>query len=393
MSSIHSRPLLLTTYEEALADNLRVIQQQASGARVWAVAKARAYGHGLGAAVRGFSRADGLAVLELQEAATCRDLGWSGPILLLEGCFHPSDVQVAADLKLDLVVHHADQLDWLETRLGRIERAQLRLWIKLNTGMNRLGFPAASWPDLGPRIEKLRQRLGSARLGWLTHLARAEEPSAAELPLRRLDTALATLGAPPAEAVSVCNSAAVFTLPKAHRDWVRPGLALYGASPLANPLAPGQSAQSLGLRAASRLSSRVISVQHLVAGDTVGYGERYRAERPMRIGVIAGGYADGIMRGAPDGMPIWVADRCCPMVGRVSMDMVTVDLTEHPSAGIGSEVVFWGDSLPIDGVAQACATLAYELMTGVTERVHRRSIAALPADDHAHVHGGEDGEG
>lgn len=393
MNPAHGRPLLLTTHEEALAHNLRVIRQTAPQARVWAVAKARAYGHGLGAAVRGFSGADGLAVLELQEAATCRDLGWSGPILLLEGCFHPSDVQAAAELDLDLVVHHADQLDWLEARLSRIQRANLRLWMKLNTGMNRLGFAAATWSSLGPRIQKLRHQLGAERLGWLTHLAKAEAPRSADLPLQRLGLALSSLGVSEAEPVSVCNSAAIFTLPQAHRDWVRPGLALYGASPLAEPLLPEQSASRLGLRAAAQLSSRVIAVQDLAVGDTVGYGERYRAQRPMRIGVIAGGYADGIMRSAPDGMPIWVSGRCCPMVGRVSMDMVTVDLTDHPSAGVGSAVEFWGESLSIDRVAEACGTVAYELMTGVTERVRRRSIPALPDDACDAMNGDDVGKG
>lgn len=383
-----ARPVLLTTHEDALAHNLQAVRDRTPSAQIWAVAKARAYGHGLGAAVRGFSRSDGLAVLELQEAAVCRDLGWTGPILLLEGCFHPADVQVAADLDLDLVIHHSDQLDWLQTRLSRLERARLRLWFKINTGMNRLGFAPSTWADLAPRVNDLRHRLGSDRLGWMTHLAKAEEPDSTQRPLRRLGEALSMLAVPNQEPVSICNSAAIFTVPSAHQDWVRPGLALYGASPLADPVAAAQTAQALGLRAGASLTSRVIAIQELGVGETVGYGERYRAQRPMRIGVIAGGYADGIIRGAPDGMPIWVAGAICPMVGRVSMDMVTVDLTDHASARVGSEVEFWGQALPIDVVAQACGTVAYELMTGVTERVQKRSIPVLPSEEE-----GGDGEG
>ncbi len=371
-----ARPVELTTFEAALAHNLAVVHQRAPAASVWAVAKARGYGHGVAAATRGFTRAEGLAVLEIQEAVEARELGWQKPILLLEGAFGPADLEACAALNLDLVVHHQDQMEWLLSRLDEFGRSRGRVWIKLNTGMNRLGFAPDAHPSLASGLRQLRRERGPERLGWLTHLARAESPPATERPLARLQEALHTLEAQAGEAVSICNSAGVFTLPHAHRDWVRPGLALYGASPLEDPMAEGQTAEALGLQPAGALRSRVIALQTLGPGDTVGYGERYRAERPMRIGVVAGGYADGLPRSAPDGTPVWVAGRTCDLVGRVSMDMVTVDLTDHPGAGIGSEVEFWGPRLSIDRVAAACGTIAYELMTGVTERVARRVVSA-----------------
>jgi alanine racemase len=381
MSAHRARPIRLLTFEEALAHNLSVVQERAPRSQVWAVAKARGYGHGLAAAVRGFASASGLAVLEMQEAVLAREWGWQKPILLLEGCFHPSEVLEAADLGLDLVVHHVDQLDWLSTRMSRMERASGRIWIKLNTGMNRLGFAPHTFKDLAPRVADLRRLLGPQRLAWMTHLAKAEQPEATIRPLGQLDLALRELGVSAQEPVSVCNSAGVFTLPQAHHQWVRPGIALYGGSPLESPLAPEHTASQLQLKAAGSLRSQVISVQTLQAGEPVGYGERYRAPHPMRIGVVAGGYADGLQRNAPDGTPVWVAGQVCPLVGRVSMDMVTVDLSSHPRAGVGSAVEFWGQELPIDKVAQACGTISYELMTGITERVARQVIPALPLDD------------
>lgn len=381
MDDYPARPVRLTVDERALAHNLARVQQQAPHSRVWAVVKARGYGHGLAAAIRGFSQAQGLAVLEMQEAALAREYGWRKPILLLEGCFHPAEIQDAARLGLDLVIHHFDQLDWLSAHRSTIERSSGRLWFKLNTGMNRLGFAPQTLRELGSRVERLRGELGPHRLAWMTHLARAETPSATEQPLAEFASALAQLGVGAGEAISICNSAGVFMLSQAQRDWVRPGLALYGASPLEDPLAPGQTAQSLGLLAGAALRSRVISVQRLEAGAVVGYGARFCAPQAMRIGVIAGGYADGLLRSAPDGTPVWVAGQVCPMAGRVSMDMVTVDLSRHPDAGIGSPVEFWGPELPIDQVAQACGSIAYELMTGITERVPRETIpAALPKD-------------
>jgi len=380
MTVLRSRPIHLITFEGALAHNLRLVQQRAPRARVWAVAKAWGYGHGLASAIRGFADAHGLAVLEMQEAVQARENGWQKPILLLEGCFHPEELAEAAALKLDLVVHQFDQLDWLMSGLSAHAPVPSRVWLKLNTGMNRLGFSPGVLGKLLPRVQSLRAQLGPERLGWMTHLARAETPVATQRPLAQLALALGQLEHQSDEAVSVCNSAGVFTLAHAHRDWVRPGLALYGASPLEDPLAPDQTAQSLGLRAGAALRSRVISVQEIRAGESVGYGERFRAPTAMRIGVVAGGYADGLARNAPDGTPVWVAGQICPLVGRVSMDMVTVDLSHHPQSKVGSPVEFWGPELPIDAVAQACGTIAYELMTGVTERVAREWVSVRPTE-------------
>lgn len=363
-----SRPIELRIHRSAMRANLQRIRQLSLGASVWAVIKARGYGHGLDGVVDGFAQADGLAVLDIEEAVFLRSRGWTKPVLLLEGAFDHADLEEAHRLGLDMVVHTHEQINRLFARYERSESAGTlgRVWIKLNTGMNRLGFPSASLPWLADRVEQMR-RLLPAGLGMMTHFASAEDAEGVHLPLRLFKAMTTRLDRHPDEPLSVANSAAAFRHSDARMGWLRPGLALYGASPL-----PDRSSQQLGLSGAASLCSRLISIQSLEAGDAVGYGGRFVAKRSMRIGVVAAGYADGVMRGAPDGTPVWVSGHLCPLVGQVSMDMLTVDLSRHPSAEVGAEVELWGQALPIDHVARHCGTSAYELMTGVTERVPRR---------------------
>lgn len=370
------RPIQALVSQGALAANLAVARAAAGGARVWAVVKADAYGHGIAQAFAGFAQADGFALLDPTEAVRLRELGWRGPILLLEGCFDGRDLELCSRLKLWHVVHSTEQIDRLAAL--KTDRPH-RVYLKMNSGMNRLGFaPAvyrAAWLRLGalPQVEDVT---------LMTHLANADarEPADLEAALRRFDQATAEM---PGER-SVCNSAALLRLGPALASggaaWVRPGIALYGSS----PDFPLHSAAERGLAPAMTLRTELIAVQQLQAGESIGYGSAYTAERPMRIGVAACGYADGYPRMAPGsnaaGTPVLVDGVRTRTVGRVSMDMITVDLEGLPGAGIGSEVVLWGRAgngtvLPVDDVAHAAGTVGYELLCARAPRVPVSTVA------------------
>ncbi|HYF59778.1 MAG TPA: alanine racemase [Burkholderiaceae bacterium] len=347
------RPIRARVDVSALARNLASVRDRAAGARVWAVVKARAYGHGLEAALRGFAAADGLALLEFDGAAELRERGWRGPILMLEGAFGPADVALAGELGLSLAVHDPSHLDWLRAHRG----PPLAVWLKLNTGMNRLGVRPADAAALHRALSGLP---GVASVALMTHFANADVPGGAAAQLAAFGRAAEGL---PGER-SLANSAALFDVPAARADWVRPGIALYGASPFAD-----RGAASLGLRPAMTLESEVIAVQSLAPGDAVGYGSGFVADRPMRIGIVACGYADGYPRHAATGSPIEVAGVRTRSVGRVSMDMLAVDLGPVPGAGIGAPVELWGARVPVDEVAAHAGTIGYELLCAVAPRV------------------------
>ncbi|HLT27688.1 MAG TPA: alanine racemase [Zeimonas sp.] len=356
-----SRPTFATVSISALRHNLSVARAHAPGRFVWAVVKADGYGHGLANVLRGFAEADGLALVEFDRAARLRELGWTGPILMLEGAFEAADVAQAAAQRLSLVVHEARQIDWLE-RLPA--DAALDVFVKLNSGMNRLGFEAAAFR---PAFERLRALPAVRSATLMTHFADADRDGGADDALRRFEQAARGLAAP----WSLANSAAVLSLPAAHGAAIRPGILLYGATPFAH-----RSARSFGLRAAMTLESTLIAVQSLATGDAVGYGSTFRAERPMRIGVVACGYADGYPRHAPTGTPVAVDGVRTHTVGRVAMDMLTVDLTPVPRAGVGSRVELWGATVPVDEVAQASGTIGYELLCALAPRVPLRVVDA-----------------
>jgi alanine racemase len=347
------RPAAAFVSVAALAHNLAIAARQAAGARVWAVVKANAYGHGLEAALRGFAAADGLALLEFDHALRLREAGWTRPVLMIEGPFDAADVADAAQLGLSLVVHRRQQIDWLAAHDG----APIDVWLKLNTGMNRLGVSPS---ECGPLHRTLSALPAVRRVGLMTHFADADRPHGIDAPLERFLQATRGLDAPK----SVANSAALLANPAARLDWVRPGIMLYGASAVA-----GRPAAAAGLRAAMSLRSELIGVQSLRAGDTVGYGSGFVAPAPMRIGVVACGYADGYPRVAPTGTPVVVAGVRTRTVGRVSMDMLTVDLGPVPQADVGAPVELWGEALPVDEVAEAAGTLGYELLCALAPRV------------------------
>jgi len=351
-----SRPARVRILPAALRHNLARARELAPGCPVWAVVKADAYGHGLAAALAGFDKADGLALVEFDRALALRRAGWQRPVLMLEGAFSADDVLQAAQLSLSLVVHQPDQIGWLAQLPPG---AGLEVFVKLNTGMNRLGFPPAALPEL---LAALRAQPGVGRVHAMTHFANADQRGGTETPLARFLAALPD----PAIGVSLANSAALFDAPATRRGWVRPGIMLYGASPFAD-----RPAASLGLRAAMRFESRLIAVQPLAPGDAVGYGGGFVAPSAMRIGVVAAGYADGYPRHAPTGTPVAVAGVRTRVVGRVSMDMLTVDLGPEATARPGDPVELWGEQVPVDEVAAHAGTIGYELLCAIAPRVAR----------------------
>lgn len=367
------RPISATISVSALTHNLatvrRHLDQTAAAAQglppsIWAVIKANAYGHGIEQAVAGFSSAQGLAMLDLDEAVRCREAGWGGPILLLEGFFEPADLDIVDRYHLSTSVHHREQLDMLaRARLSR----KVDIMLKLNSGMNRLGFSPAAYPAAFERAQLLQQQGVLGSVGKMTHFACADGPQGVNEQLGLFNSVTHRFPG----AVSVCNSAATLRFAEiavgseTQAHWVRPGVCLYGASPFADA-----DAASFGLRPAQSLRSEIIAVQELKAGDSVGYGAIFRAERAMRIGVVACGYADGYPRHASTGTPVMVAGVRTQLVGRVSMDMLMVDLDPVPAAGMGSPVSLWGEDGPsVDEVAQAAGTIGYELLCAVAPRV------------------------
>lgn len=351
------RPLFATINLDAMRSNLALARRQARGAKVWAVVKANAYGHGLQRAMRAFADADGLALVELDAAVKLREWGWTKPILLLEGFFEPADLPVAMKHQLQIAIHSAEQLAMLEA--GSMP-GTLDVHLKMNTGMNRLGFKPEAFQAAHARLRALPF---IRNISLATHFANAEVDADNPVPMKeqagRFHAACDGLTGER----SLSNSAACLLHPEMAADWIRPGVMLYGATPGA------RTAAAFGLRPAMTLSSALIGVQEIAAGDAVGYGSAFVADQSMRIGVVACGYADGYPRHAPAGTPVLVDGIRTRIVGRVSMDMLTVDLTPVPQARVGSTVILWGEGLPIDDVAQAAGTIGYELMCGVMPRV------------------------
>ncbi|GAB1385187.1 alanine racemase [Melaminivora sp.] len=357
------RPISATIHQDALRANLERARQAAPDANLWAVVKANAYGHGIERVFPALRAADGFALLDLDEAERLRALGWRGPILLLEGVFEPRDLELCSRLNLWHAVHCEAQIDWLAAHKTH---APQRVFLKMNSGMNRLGFTPERFRSAWARLSALPQ---VEEISLMTHFSDADGARGIAHQLACFEAASQDL---PGER-SLCNSAALLRhglQPLVRQDWVRAGIALYGGA----PDHPERRAADWGLQPGMTLASRLIGVQQLQAGDSVGYGSRFTAPGPMRIGVVACGYADGYPRHAPSGTPVLVEGQRTRLVGRVSMDMLTVDLTPVPQAGIGSPVTLWGRGpgaalLPIDEVAEAAGTLGYELMCALAQRV------------------------
>jgi alanine racemase len=363
------RPIEALVSTDALATNLTRARRAAPDAKVWAVVKANAYGHGIERAYAGLRGADGFALLDLDEAERVRALGWRGPVLLLEGCFEPRDLETCSRLGLWHVVHCSAQIDMLAAHKTNVPQ---RVFLKMNTGMNRLGFAPAAYRSAWQRLTGLTQ---IDEITLMTHFADADGAWGVGAQLEVFESVTRDL---PGER-SVANSAA--TLRFAHEnaavrgDWVRPGIMVYGSS----PDHPVHTAADWALQPAMTLRSRLLAVQDLKMGDRVGYGCSFVAERAMRIGVVACGYADGYPRIARTGTPVLVDGVRTGTVGRVSMDMLAVDLTPVPQAAPGSEVTLWGRGpggavLGIDEVAAGAGTVGYELMCALAPRVPTRAV-------------------
>lgn len=354
-----ARPIRATISGEALRHNYGVAKRTASRSRVLAVVKANGYGHGLDRVARALPDADGFGLIEPEYAVRLRETGFQREIVLLEGFFEANELPVLAAKGIATAVHSEEQLRHLETFKG----GALDTYLKINTGMNRLGFmPSVARAALA----RLQACPAVKSVTLMTHFATSDGPEGIAEATRRFDAAFAGVDLPR----SLSNSAAIFAHPNAHANTVREGIALYGATPFAD-----RSAESLGLKPAMTLKAELIAVQDLTAGETIGYGATYRAAGAMRIGVVACGYADGYPRLAPSGTPILVGGVRAKTAGRVSMDMITVDLTPVPQARVGTPVVLWGEGMPIDEVAASAGTVGYELMCALAPRV---AVDSLP---------------
>jgi alanine racemase len=357
------RPIEALIHPDALAHNLARARAHAPDSRVWAVVKANAYGHGIERAYAGLRAADGFALLDLAEAERLRALDWRGPILLLEGVFEPRDLELCSRLHLWHVVHCAEQIDWLAAHKTHQPH---RVFLKMNSGMNRLGFTAAALRTAWTRLNALPQ---VAEVSLMTHFSDADGARGIAHQMAAFDAATRDL---PGERC-LANSAAVLRHAReagVAADWVRAGILCYGSA----PDFPVHDIAHWDLRPTMTLRTKLIAVQRLQPGDTVGYGSTFTADAPMTIGIAACGYADGYPRHAPTGTPVLVDGRRTRTVGRVSMDMLAVDLTPLPGAGPGSEVTLWGEGpggarLAIDEVAHAAGTIGYELMCALAPRV------------------------
>jgi alanine racemase len=351
-----SRPTRAEIDTDALRRNFEVARRHCGAAKIWSVVKANAYGHGLLRVARALAdHSDGFAVIEPESALALRDEGIELPILMMEGFYSSEELPLFAELRLTPVLHTLDQVDALE-RAGLPMR--IPVYLKLNTGMNRLGLDAG---ELELALEHLEHTGAGGPITLMTHFADADEERGiadqlARFRQMRADRPLATC---------LANSAALLRFPESIGDWVRPGIMLYGASPFPTQ----QSAEALGLLPVMTLSSELIGVQSLQPGDRVGYAGTFVADSEMRVGVVACGYADGYPRHAPTGTPILVGGRRTRTLGRVAMDKICVDLTGIPDAAVGTAVTLWGKGMPADDVATAAGTVAYELFCALSPRV------------------------
>ncbi|MGQ0428794.1 MAG: alanine racemase [Gammaproteobacteria bacterium] len=341
----------------AFAHNLRRVRELAPESKVLAVIKANGYGHGIVTAARALAGADGFAVARLDEATVLRDAGVLGRIVLLSGVQDAAGMEAAALLGLELFAHHAGQVELLERWRGP---HLFRVWLKIDSGMGRLGFRPDAAPQAAARLAACGGVVQPPLLA--THLAEAEAEGNPHTRAQLERFAAATRGLPGER--SIANSAGLAAWPEARADWVRPGLMLYGLSPF-----PDRTGAELGLQPAMRFETGVIAVKDLARGDRVGYGGAWTAPAAARIAIAAAGYGDGYPRSAPNGTPVRVAGRPAVLVGRVSMDMIAIDLTGRDDVAVGAPVELWGAELPAERVAAAAGTIAYELVCRVSRRV------------------------
>jgi alanine racemase len=358
-----ARPTSATIHVDALRHNLGQVRARAPGSRVMAVVKADGYGHGLERVSRALAGADAFGVAALADAERLRAAGISQPVLLLSGFDEPADIERLRALGVSTVVHHASQLEMLEQASPG---EPVDCWLKLDSGMHRLGFAPGVFRDAHARLTALRGRV-VRDIVLMNHFANSDEfaDSPSQGAQTREQIAVfreVTAGLPGAR--SLANSAAVLGWPDAHDDWIRPGGALYGIS-----VVEGRDAAAFGLRPAMTLSTRLIAINRVAKGGRIGYAGTWECPEDMEVGVAAIGYGDGYPRAAPAGTPVLVGGQRSQVIGRVSMDLMTVDLRAVPGARVGDPVVLWGPDLPVEGIAAAAGTIGYELTCSITRRV------------------------
>lgn len=365
---------------DAIRHNLERLRNAAPGCKVMAVIKANAYGHGLVPVARILGNVDALAVARVSEGVRLREAGITNRIVVLEGCSDTEEVRCAIAHGMEIVVHDPAHFEILE---NITEPDVLSVWLKLDTGMGRLGFDPE---DADLVLERLKG-IAAIRddIKCMTHLACADNPDSPKTleQLRQFGSALANFHGD----ISIANSAGVLLWPQTLEpslemnyrgaNWIRPGLALFGASPVL-----GKSARDMGLMPAMSFESRLIAVKTIKRGETVGYGGDWRAERDTVVGVVAAGYGDGYPRHLQSGTPVLVNGRRVALIGRVSMDMINVDLTDVPVANVGDRVVLWGGHLPVEEIASRASTIPYELMCGLSQRVAHRLVHADAESTH-----------
>jgi alanine racemase len=341
----------------ALKHNLNVVRSHAPQSKVMAVVKANAYGHGIVPTARALNGADAFGVARLPEALALRAAGLAHPIVLLEGVFTREEIDAAAAHRLEMVVHSWEQIDQLETWRGS---RPLRVWLKVDTGMNRLGFRIEEFPVAWQRLRSIPVLRDAPRL--MTHLACADsvDDPRTSIQIAKFRALADTLGLER----SIANSAGLLAWPDARVEWVRPGLMLYGIAPF-----PKQTGAQVGLRPVMTLATRLIALRSVTVGEEVGYGGTWRATRDARIGIAAIGYGDGYPRQVGSGSPVLVRDRELKIAGRVSMDMIAIDLEGMPDARVGDEVTLWGRTLCVEQIAECAGTIPYELVCGISQRV------------------------
>ncbi len=346
---------------QALKHNYQQLLEKSLNKKIVAVVKGDAYGHGAVEVARTLTEigAEKFAVSRIEEAVELRDAGITQPILLLEGCFCQQDVVLASKYGFEPVVHHMQQVQDIEN--ADVSSA-VKVWLKLDTGMHRIGVQPEEFAGYVARLERCPHV--AAPVNAVSHFCRADEPDA-RTTLDQLAVFTETTALCRGEK-TIANSAGILYWPESHFDWVRAGIALYGASPNEN-----QSAEALNLQPVMTLESQLIAVRSHKAGAPVGYGETWVAKNDTKIGVIAVGYGDGYPRSAPIGTPVYINGRIVPLVGRVSMDMMTVDLGADSTEKVGDRVELWGKNLPVSRVAKKIGTISYELMIQLTRRVPR----------------------
>jgi alanine racemase len=351
---------------DAVRSNLKVVRAICPRSRILAMVKADAYGHGLLQVAQALEAADGFAVARLQEALRLRNNGIQQRVLLLGTLLDEQDLACCSDQNIDVTVHDRDSV---EAVLSQARRKPFRIWLKLDSGMHRMGLS----PDAFLEADRmLATHSGIVELTHMTHFSSADDPQGNALE-RQLSCFWACHGANPNAKASLANSAALLSRPETRTDWVRPGIMLYGDNPLAGRI-------QLSLRPAMTLRARVIAIRHIGAGETVGYNGRWMSKRPSRIGTIGIGYGDGYPRHARNGTPVWIDGKLVPIAGQISMDTLTLDLTEHPGVRVGDEAVLWGPQLPAATIAGCAGTISYDLFTSLSSRVTRECTAEAAPD-------------